>query len=208
ATVVTRWSGTGYQVEMEGPLGTFREAAEIPDNVTNFSALSPVERDLVAYGVPSQEEREGGLISSGFHYLPKPTNEVAAAALLDGAPHYVRHEGDVFRVQVTGERPPVVRMQIRYELVPVATSARAFVEGRLDALVTNVTADVPPDPGRAVILSALENGSYKWSGTVETRPERVEAADGWIAERPPSGSFAYLRYNGTIYKVSVMEVIE
>ncbi|MFB6095198.1 MAG: hypothetical protein ABEJ71_01945 [Halodesulfurarchaeum sp.] len=208
ATVVKQWNGTGYQVEMEGPLGNREREGDVPDNVTEFASLSPVGKDLFSYGAPSMEERKGALISSGFHYLPKPTHEVADAALLDGTPHYVRHEGDVFRVQVTGERPPVVRMQIRYELVQVARSPEAFIDGRLSGLVATVTDEVPPEPGRSIILSALENGSYRWSGTVETRPERVEAADAWIAAQPPSGSFAYLRDNGTLYKVSVTEVIE
>jgi hypothetical protein len=202
--VVDRRQAEGFQFDLEGPLREDeRERANDSGTVTEFGELSATQTDLFTYAMPNSEERECCSVLAGFYYLPPDGESLDGSGWLDGDPHYVEHLGDLFRVQFDGDTPPVVRMQVRYDLEPVADSASEFVAPRLEELVTNVTESEPPAPGRSVIRSAIENGTYEWSGTVSTRPEAVESAANWLRDHT-----RYLRYEGELYRVTVMEAIE
>lgn len=207
-TVLDRRTGTGYLFEFEGPLqeyhddnGTAREQA-VP-----YAELSTAQRNLFDYVAPEAPDREDATLSASVTYLP-PEGSSLGGAWLDGGPQYVRKDGELFRLQYGNERPETVRLRLRYTPERVAGTASAFVDGRLEEYVTNVTAERPADPEREVIVSSIVEGSFEWAGTVQTRPARVEAAERWVREQPPEGSYAYVRYGGELYRLEVQEVIE
>jgi hypothetical protein len=210
ATIADTRSGDGYRGEVVGPLNPavhddFETAQNESVPVENLSAAG---RDLFALEAPDRHHRAGGYTSAGFYYLPPAGIDTDDSALFDGETTYVRDRGDLYRVQIETDGEPVVRMRVRYVLDPVADSASAFIEPRMSSLVTNMTADTPPAPARQVIGWAVANGSYDWEGTTATRPDRVEAAAAWIRSHGPRTQRAYLRVDGQLYDVRVLEAVE
>jgi hypothetical protein len=210
ATVVGQRSDRGYGFELEGPIRERHDDyGAATDEAVPVDSLTPTQRELFEYAAPPESRREGGTLYASFHYLPPENGPLDGTGWLDGEPHYVRDDGDLFRIRYEDEgRPTVTRLRIRYRLEHVATSASAFAADRLERYVTNATADAPPAPARSVLRSAVRNGTYEWEGTVRTRPEGVEAAERWVREHRPSGSFVHVRWNGTLYRIQVREVIE
>jgi hypothetical protein len=215
ATVQEWRSDAGYGFQLVGPLEAGRTEYD-PGEVeaTPLSSLSAVERDLVTLRMPEEpddsidDRRRRGSVIASFNYLPEEGTSLEGSPLLDGEPFFVERGGDVFLVQFEEEHPRVTRSRVRYTVEPVAGSPEAFLDGRLEGLVRNVTADVPPEPVRGIVLSAIANGTHEWTGTVETRPEAVEKADEWVDEQSATYPVAYLRYEGEIYRIDVREVIE
>lgn len=215
ATVQDWRSDAGYGFQLVGPLEAGRSEYD-PDEVeaTPLSSLSAVERGLVTLRMPEEpddsidDRRRRGSVIASFNFLPPEGASLEGSPFLDGEPHFVQRGEDVFLIQFEEERPRVTRSRVRYTVEPVAESPEAFLDGRLEELVRNVTADVPSEPVRGIVLSAIANGTYEWTGTVETRPEAVEEADAWIGEQSATYSVAYLRYEGEIYRIHVREVIE
>jgi hypothetical protein len=207
-TVLDRWTGEGYLFEFKGPLQEYHDDYQsAQDRAVPYGDLSPAQRDLFDYIAPRAPDRRNGSLSASVTYLP-PAGSSLGKAWLDGRPHYVRKDSELFRLQYEDKRPETVRLRVRYTPERVADSASAFIDGRLARLVTNVTAEQPTDPAREVIVSTVVEGEFEWEGTVRTRPARVEAAERWVREHPPEGSHAYVRYDGELYLLEVQEVIE
>jgi len=207
-TVLDRRTGEGYRFEFEGPLQEYHDYyGTAQEEAVPYAELSSTQQDLFDYIAPKAPDSENGSLTASVSYLP-PAGSSLGEAWLDGEPQYVRKDGELFRLQYENERPDTARLRVRYTPERVADSASAFVDGRLDTLVTNVTDERPADPAREVIVSSLAEGSFEWEGTVQSRPERVEAADQWVREHSPEGSYAYVRYDRELYRIEVREVIE
>lgn len=209
ATVVDRREAQGYEMDMEGPIREEYHEDEY-DRATreavNFSALSPADRRLFAYRVPSEERRESAIAHIGFVWTFPDDVNPDESILVDGEVHYVRHRGDLFRVQFEGERPRVVRFEVRYDLERVANSSAEFVEGRLDSLVTPLNESESPE--RDVLLRAIEEDGFSWEGTHRTVPDEYRKVEAWLVEHPPDGRVAYVRHEGTIYRIYLYKVME
>lgn len=207
ATVTKRVEGRGYQFSLEGPMGPdFHDNYErAKREAVAFEELSAADRHLFAHDVPPASDRENAVVSSGFYYLFPAGDDPANSRFLDGEVHYVRYDGDLFRVQYDGERTPVVRQRIQYDLVRVADSASAFADARLDEWVTPL--DGAGDRERRVLRNVFRNGTVEWEGTTDTTPQKYRATATWINDHGP-GNGVYVRYDGTLYHVTVREVIE
>ena len=213
ASVVGRQTGAGYSVDLEGPL----RAAHHEDYETATteavarSNLSRAERALFSYGAPPDTRRENSVLAASYEYLSHGNRSLNGSTWLDGGRHYVRDDSDLFRLEIDSDaRPETVRFRVRYHRTPVATAADGVAAERFPGLVTNVTESVPPEPARSVLLSAIENGSHHWSRNVSTRPERIEAASEWVLSLDDSGHnrAVYVRYEGTLYRIVVSELVE
>lgn len=208
ATVLDRHESRGYEIDFEGPLTA--EYHEDYDRgrreAVNYSSLSPTDRRVFEHVVPVDRDFDGSVVSGmQFWTFRDPTNR-NESVLTDGDVHYVRYEGDLFRVRFDGDRPPVVRYEVRYEFVPVANSSEAFVEGRLDRLVTPLNES--PAGTRDVLQRAIAESGFTWEGTHRTVPESYRGTEDWLASRPPDGRIAYVRHEGAIYRIYLYKVLE
>ena len=202
-----RRTGDGYRFEFEGPLQNYHDDyGAAREQATPYAALSPAQRDLFDYVAPRAPDRGNGSLAASVSYLP-PVDRSLGESWLDGEPHYVREDGELFRLRYEGDRPQTTRLRLRYGVERVAGSTAAFLEGRLDRLVTNLTAGSPAGPEREVLVDSVVEGSVEWEGTVRSRPDRVELAAEWVRERPPAGNYAYVRYDGELYLLAVREAV-
>jgi hypothetical protein len=208
-SVVRSRKGTAYGMELEGPLGPqFHEDYErAKREAVDFDSLSPADRAAFSYAVPPVEERESAVHTAGYDYVFEDEGTAANATLVDGERHYVRHEGDVFRVQSDGPQGTRVRYRVRYELSPMADSTESFLDGRLESLVTPLNESNATTRTRDVVVRTVQGSTVKWSGRTEA-PPRIRHAANWVHDHPPDGSDAYVRYDGSLYRVRVQKVVE
>lgn len=208
-SVVTRHEGTAYGVELKGPLRPeFHDNYERAEQkAVNFSSLSAADRSVFEYALPPADERESAVTSAGYEYVFAPSVDVEDASLVDGDVHYVRYEGDIFRIASDGPRGTKVRYRVRYELRPVANSSKAFIENRLPTLVTPLNESNATDTTRSVLVDTVRGNPVEWEGRSEA-PARISDAATWVDERPPGGSTAYVRYAGETYRVRVSKIVE
>ena len=157
----------------------------------------------MTYSLPSRCDP----VVADRRYLPPDGESLSESTWTDGEPAYVRQGERLYRVQVEG-RERLVLATVRYEVVTVATSLSAFGRERRSAVVTNVTETTPPAPARSVLLNVTESGVVGWEGTVQSRPERVEAAAEWVRDHPLENHVAFVRYRRALYRVTVEEAIE
>jgi hypothetical protein len=208
-SIVARHAGTAYGMTLEGPLRTshhddYDRAAR---EAVNASSLSAADRALFEYAVPPTDERESAVHSAGYDYVFGESVDPSNATLVDGDRHYVRHEGDLFRVASDGPVGNMVHYRVRYELRVVADSAAAFVDGRVSDHVTPLNGSNATGATREVLVAAVEGDTVEWAGRSRA-PERIRGAAAWVREHPPAGRDAYVRYGGRLYRVRVQHVVE
>ena len=208
-SVVSRHEGPAYSMELEGPLRPdFHDDYERAEReAVDFSDLSAADRDVFEYAVPPAEEHETTVSTSGYDYVFASSVDESDATLVDGEVHYVRYEGDLFRIVSDGRKGTKVRYRVRYELERIADSPEAFIEDRLPSLVTPLNESNATERTRGVLVDAIEGGAVEWEGRSEA-PARIRDADSWVQEHPPEGSDAYVRYGGTLYRIEVTKIVE
>ncbi|AZH26343.1 hypothetical protein [Haloplanus aerogenes] len=207
--VVGRHEGPAYEMRLHGPIREGREAyARADREAVNLSALSSVDRRVFTYALPPPRARDSGVVSAGYTWVFPADAAPSDSVLTDGDPHYVRYDGDLFRIEGERRGQPAVRYRVEYSLRQVADSAAAFVDTRRDSLVTPVvrTNGSVPDPAASVVFAALSGERVSWEGT-ETAPPRYRAAETWIYDHSPSGRTAYVRYDGQLYRLRVSKVV-
>ncbi|WP_435332953.1 hypothetical protein [Haloarchaeobius sp. TZWWS8] len=214
AEIVGERTADGYQMHFEGPIPEDREDRyeRAKREAVDWANLTTGDRALVEHAAPSDSRRSHAEVSKGFYWAPPAGTE--SGSLVDGDRHYVRHEGDLFQVERVRNRS-VVRYQVRYELVKVASSGESFAESSLGNLVvpfddsnsSESGADSLGEDGRRVLLDALTTGMVDWDGTSSTVPDGYREAARWIREQP-GGSRSYVEYEGDIYLLEVREVVE
>jgi len=206
--VVDRHEGPAYEMRLHGPIREGSEAyARADREAVNASALSPADRRVFTFALPSPRARDSGVTSAGYTWVFPADADPADAVLTDGDPHYVRYDGDLFRVE--GERRgSAVRYRVAYDLRHVADSAPAFADARRDSLVTPVSRanGSVPDPAASVVFATLAGDPVSWEGS-ETTPPRYRAAETWIYDHPPAGRTAYVRYDGQLYRLHVSKTV-
>ncbi|MFB6108682.1 MAG: hypothetical protein ABEJ82_07560 [Haloplanus sp.] len=204
--VVGRHEGRVYRIRLHGPLRGGSEAyARADGEAVNASALSAADRRVFTFALPSPDERASGVTSAGYRWVVPPGDDPADARLVDGT-HYVRYEGGLYRIEGEPTDDRAVRYRIQYDLRPVAESASAFAETRLDAFVTAVGNDSVSAPADRVVDAALSGERVTWTGEREP-PERYPAAEEWVVAHPPEGRTAYVRFDGSLYRLTVSKAV-
>lgn len=208
-SVVSRHEGPAHSMKLEGPIRPeFHDDYErATREAVNFSALSAADREAFEYAVPPAGERETAVTTSGYDYVFSPDVDADRATLVDGEVHYVRYEGDVFRIQSDGTDGTKVRYRVRYELERIADSPEAFIEDRLSSLVTPLNASNATGGAPDVVLDAIGGETVEWEGRRDA-PVRIRDAAAWVESHPPEGSDAYVRREGTLYRIEVRKVVE
>lgn len=208
-TVVGERSGPAYRMHLDGPMRErFHEDYDrAEEEAVDLASLSDLDRRIFSYAVPAPDEREGTVHSAGYFWVFTPNASREDATLADGERRYVRYEGDYYRFEGGERRGDGVRYRVRYDLTPVAPSAAAFADEHLETFVTPITEESLQSPARNVILEALRNSSVAWEGETEV-PDRYAAAARWIQDRPPDGGLAFVRYDGALYRLTVVRVME
>ena len=207
--VVGRHEGPAYEMRLHGPIREGSEAyARADREAVNASALSPADRRVFTYALPSPRARDGGVTSAGYTWVFPADADPSDSVLTDGDPHYVRDDGDLFRVEAERRGQSAVRYHVEYDLRQVADSATAFADARRDSLVTPVARanGSVPDPAASVIFATLDGERVGWEGTEEA-PPRYRAAETWIYDHPPAGRTVYVRYEGRLYRLRVSKVV-
>ena len=208
--VVDEHEAPAYRVGLEGPLTERLDPetyARAKREAVDFDSLAPEDRAVFTYAVPPREDRDGALTSASYRWVFPEGADPGAARLVDGDVHFVRYEGELYRVESEERDDRAVRYEVRYDLRPVATSASAFADAHLETYVTPMAETSVETSARSVLRATLRNGSVSWSGRSEA-PGRFRAAATWVREHPPAGSRAYVRYDGALYEVNLQEVVE
>lgn len=207
--VVGRHEGPAYEMRLRGPIREGSEAyARADREAVNVSALSPADQRVFTYALPSPRARDSGVTSAGYTWVFPADADPSDSVLTDGDLHYVRDDGDLFRVAGERRDRSAVRYRVAYDRRPVADSATAFAEARRDSLVTPVARanGSVPEPAASVVFAALDGERVRWEGTEEA-PQRYRAAERWLYAHPPAGRTAYVRYDGRLYRLRVSKAV-
>lgn len=214
-TTVASEPVTADDFELDGPLDPeydedAYDAAEA--EAVAFEDLAAPDRRAFLAGVPRGEHLDhlvsgGGALSARYSYAFRNESARAASRLVEDGPQYVEFRDAYWRVAPTGDRRSTERVTHRYRLETTADSTESFgadaVEGYAVALNESFGSDE-----RDLLVEAFDAGVVDWSGCEESPPAVYESLAGTVADTPPDGRFAYVRHDGTLYRVTVLHVIE
>lgn len=205
--VVDNQTGTGYRVRLTGPLSPDRhdDYDRAEREAVAFESLSGPDQRLFGYAAPTRETADSGVRTAGYTYVFRPGG-AGNATLVDGERHYVRYQGDRYRVVLDDRVEGAVRYRVRYDRQQVADSLRALFEQRRDDLVVTLNASAEP-PVRGFVARVIENEPAEWAGE-RTEPHRFRATEEWARHHSVPGRRAYVRHEGTLYEVRVLKTVE
>ncbi|GGL59413.1 hypothetical protein [Halocalculus aciditolerans] len=204
ATVTTRESVTAHLVHADGPLENSYEGDELDayrERAVNDSALSRADRRAVAATIGISSGPYDGYHGIGYWHYFRNGTVPENATLADGDTHVVRYDGTLWKFELDPSRTSEqVRYRVTYTLDTVASNESAWEAYVREHHVTALE-NAPVGPAdRDVLRRAIENGTVEWEGTTENEPAGFEAL---AAEHP-----RYVERNGTLYRVTVEEVVE
>lgn len=156
---------------------------------------------------PLLDERAGGITTAGYTYVFSNGADSANATLVDGERHYVRYDGDFYRIHADERVDGAVRYRVEYDRRRVADSVSNLFEQRRELLVTPLTTDTADPVVYELTVEAIQGETAAWTGE-RPAPMRFQATEDWVRKHPPEGRSAYVRYEGDLSELRVKKLIE
>lgn len=206
--VVSRREARGYRMTLKGPLGPDHvEYDRATREAVRFETLASADRGVVTYAVPAPDEREAALVTAGYTYVFPSATDAANATLVDGARHYVRYDGDLYRIRADDRVDGAVRYEVEYDRRRVADSVADLFEQRRDSMVTPLTPGTADPVAYELAVDVIGGERAAWAGSGPA-PTRFQVTGEWVQNHPPDGRRAYVRYESDLYELRVEKVVE
>lgn len=214
-TTVTSEIVTADGFELDGPLDPdydeqAYDAAEA--EAVAFKDLSAPDRRVFLAGVPRGDRLDhlvsgGGSLAAGYRYAFHNDSARANSRLVEDGPHYVEFRDAYWRVAPTGDRRSTERVTYRYRLETAADSTESFGADAVERYAVALNESFGSDE-RDLLAEAFDAGVVDWSGCEESPPLVYQSLSETLSETLPDGRLAYVRHDGTLYRVTVVHVIE
>jgi len=168
------------------------------EDVIEFSELSSADKELFLYGAASIVDGESDC--TFFPWVFSQNRSIEESDIVNENASVVRYNNELYQVTYRLQTDsPLLRQEVQYEMVLVASNDSEFKREYLDQLVTQITDSTLSGPEREVILKTLQESSLRIAGH-DVRDGARDARN-WIVTHPLEGNSAFVEYNDTLYRI-------
>lgn len=206
--VIGQLEGPGYEMRLEGPIQSDHDEYDrARREAVDFETLSSADKHVFTYVAPPSGGQRHELTSATYTYVfPKETH-AANATLVDGNRHYVRYDGDIYRIRSDERLDDAVRYAVEYDRRRVADSATTLFEQGQESFVTPLTNKTTSPRVYELVTRVIAERRVEWTGTYPA-PTRFRKTEDWVQNHPPRGRTAYIRYDEALYELRIEKVME
>jgi hypothetical protein len=169
------------------------------EDVIEFSELSSADKELFLYGAAKMAAEDSKIDGTSFSWVFSQNRSIEESDIVNENASVVRYNNELYEVEYSRTVSPLLRQEVQYEMVLVASNNSEFKKEYLDQLVTQITDSTLSGPEREVILKTLQESSLRIEGH-DVRDGARDARN-WIATRPLEGKSVFVEHNDTLYRI-------